>query len=654
MAGRVAEVAAISAMALVLTVAVGAPVLRAPSERIFGMELVGRHHDPFTVMERFTRPIIYDVYLQPFTDIPGALLARVSGPVAAYNWLVLLTFPLSAAAAYLLARYVTLAPASAAFAAMAFAFSPFHLAHSAYHPHIAQVQWIPLYFLALWRWLDHPTPAAAGLLAGAGAGAALSNFYGGLIAAVVTLPAIGAYWLFVRQGRRRSLRQLAATIAGLILIAGGGLAYAGFAAPAVIASPAAYAFPREDLFRYSAKWWSYLVPPRANPLLGSTAEHVWNAAGIREGMLEQQVSLGWGVVALGLVAIAAWLRRRNEASLAVVPVFAIVACVALLCSLSPERTVGAFTFSRPSAVLYAVVPMFRSYARFGVVVQLMAVLLAGIGAERMWKCGRRGARIGCVALAALAASEYAVWAPVLWRDVLPSAAHRWIVSQPGPVRAVDCAALTRESASIQWLTTDRILLRPAGFEDCTEPELADKLSAAGYTHVLVRRNTPEGRWLDSRGAPEGLRLTARFGDADVLAVTARAPLLHTVRMRAFYPREYDETWTWRWMASEASWTIMNSGTSTIAATGDLEITAFNGPRSLRVLLDGREVQTIAVGSRRGIERVGPLTLSPGTHEVVFRATAPPTVADDILRNGDLRSLSFGFGAWRWIVDGARR
>ena len=78
------------------------------------------------------------------TDLPGALLARVAGPVAAYNWLILLSFPLSAAAGYLLARHLGLAGRARAVAALAFAFSPFHLAHAAYHPHIAQTQWIPL------------------------------------------------------------------------------------------------------------------------------------------------------------------------------------------------------------------------------------------------------------------------------------------------------------------------------------------------------------------------------------------------------------------------------------------------------------------------------------------------------------------------------
>src|SRR5687767_10242200 len=110
MSGRLAEVLAVSALATVVTVAIAAPVLRAPSERVFGMEIVGRHHDPFTVMEQFERPIIISVYSQPVTDIAGAMLSRVSGPVPAYNWLVLISFPLAAAAAYLLARHLTLSP----------------------------------------------------------------------------------------------------------------------------------------------------------------------------------------------------------------------------------------------------------------------------------------------------------------------------------------------------------------------------------------------------------------------------------------------------------------------------------------------------------------------------------------------------------------
>ncbi len=61
-------------------------------------------------MEQFNRPRAIGPYMQPLTDVPGALLARASGSVAGYNWLVLLSFPLSAAAAYALARYLALSP----------------------------------------------------------------------------------------------------------------------------------------------------------------------------------------------------------------------------------------------------------------------------------------------------------------------------------------------------------------------------------------------------------------------------------------------------------------------------------------------------------------------------------------------------------------
>jgi hypothetical protein len=520
----------VSALAVIVTVAMAAPVLRAPSERVFGMEIVGRHYDPFTVMEQFGRPVALGIYSQPVTDLSGALLARASGPVAAYNWLVLLTFPLSAATAYLLARHVAISPAAAGVAAFAFAFSPFHLAHAAYHPHIAQTQWVPLYFLALWRCLDRSSPAAIGLLALSIVGVTLSNFYGGLIAAVISPAAVAAYWFFKSPREPRSIGRLAITAGTLGVVAAVGAAYVWSAAHAVVLDRAAFAFPRDDLFRYSATWWSYLVPPVAHPLLGGLARRTWNDAGMSPGMLEQQVSLGWGLIALGLVAMFAWrFADRQQRALAAVPILVAVAVVAFTCSLSPEGALGSFRFSRPSALLYGVVPMFRAYARFGVVVQLMAALLAGIGAERLWSSGRLSVRIAYLALLAVASAEYMVSPGALSRDVLPTMAHRWVARQPDRIHVLDCAPLTIESMSIQWLTAYRVTLNSGPVGNCTESNLADKLSVAGYTHLLVRLDTPEGRWFSTRNTPEGLQVAARFDDSEVFAVTAQIRTVHAAQ-----------------------------------------------------------------------------------------------------------------------------
>ena len=646
------ELAAISGAALIVTLVIGAPVLRAPSERIFGIEIVGRHHDPFTVIEQFGRPIAFGIYSQPVTDLTGTLLARVAGPVAAYNGLVLLSFPLSAAAAYLLARHLALSPAGAGVAAIAFAFSPFHLAHAAYHPHVAQTEWLPLYLLALWRCLDDATPAAVGLLGVSTAGVALSNFYGGLIAAVLTPVAIAAYWLTRPRSAGGSRRRLAITVSSLLLIAGAGVGYGWWAAHAVVVDRAAFAFPRADLFLYGARPWSYFVPPVGHPLLGDIARRTWAASGVRQGLLEQQVSVGWGIVALGLFAVCRWLARdRRPASLAEVPLVLTVGVAAFACSLSPEGRIGPFTIVGPSGILYGVVPMFRAYARFGVMVQLMAALLAGIGVDRLVRMGTRRGQIVCGALLLLGAGEYAVWPPALARDVLPTTAHRWIARQPGRLRVLDCAPLTPASASVQWLTGHQVSLLSESFDDCTQPNLSQKLAAAGYTHLLVRRGRPDERWSALAPTPDGLRVEARFDDGEVFAVTAPPPAVYTAGMTAFFPREHDGGMTWRWMGPAASWTIVNRSGRPVVAAVDIAIRALGGRRPLELLLDGQRLQTLVVEERRRFYHVGPLTLTPGDHELVFRPTDPPTVADDLLRNGDRRALSFAFGAWQWTMQG---
>lgn len=589
-------------------------------------------------MSGFGRPVTVGVYAQPLTDIPGALLERVLGPVAAYNWLVLLTFPLSALAAFALARHLQLSPPGATLAALLFAFSPFHLAQAAYHPHIAQTQWIPLYLLALWRCLDHATWRASLLLMAATVCATLSNFYGGLIAAVITPMATAAYWWFCARHHPRSLHHLVITIGTLIVLVGGGLAYAAYAAPAVLQDRAAFAFPVDDLQRYSARWWSYLLPPVAHPVLGRSSLLIWHDADAGAGLLEQQIFLGWGVAALGVVAGIAWVRTARKGPLSAIPALAAVAGIALACSVAPPLW------------LYGLSPMFRSYARFGVVVQLMAVLLAGFGAERLWRSRSQAARLAGLVVLILVVFEYAVSPPAMSRDVLPTPAHRWVMDQPGRVFTLDCAGAAPESESIPWLSEGRIALVRLDADDCLQPNLGDALVSDGYTHVLLRRHTPEGRWFARHGTPDGLRMVAWFDDAEVFAVTAARPQVYTARMPGFSPRESNEAGTWRWMGDAASWTVVNTSAAVQVAFVDVDLSAFLRARRLTILVDGRAGQELTVGTARQSYRLGPFTLAPGPHMLVFHPVDPPTIADEVVKNGDDRALSFAVGAWRWIVE----
>ena len=146
-------------------------------------------------------------------------------------------------------------------------------------------------------------------------------------------------------------------------------------------------------------------------------------------------------------------------------------------------------------------------------------------------------------------------------------------------------------------------------------------------------------------------MQARFDDGEAFAVTAPPPLVYTAEMRAFSPREHDEGKTWRWMGAEASWKIVDRSGRPVVAAVDIEMWALGGGRALELLLDRPEVQTLVIEEQPRLYRIGPLALTPGDHELVFRPTDPPTVADDLLKSGNRRPLSFAFGTWRWTVQG---
>jgi hypothetical protein len=129
----------------------------------------------------------------------------------------------------------------------------------------------------------------------------------------------------------------------------------------------------------------------------------------------------------------------------------------------------------------------------------------------------------------------------------------------------------------------------------------------------------------------------------VFAVTARTPAILTAAMTGFFPREHDSEWTWRWMGADAAWTIVNTSAVPIVAILDIELSAFHRARRMDMLLDRRLVQTFVVEPSRRLYQTGPMTVIPGGHELVFHPVDAPTVASDVIDNGDRRRLSFALG-----------
>jgi hypothetical protein len=624
---RAADAIAVTVLATAVTMVIGASVLRAPTERLFGQPIVGRHYDPFAVMTQMTAPATAALYLQPLTDVPAALASRVIGPVAAFNAIILVSFPLSALMAFLLARHLGLSRIAAATAAMAYAFSPFHIAHAAYHAHVAQTQWLPMYLLALLRCLDRATPKTTAFLVASALAVTLSNYYAGGIAAVMTPFVVAGHWWSNQHTRATRSAAIALAVLGVSAVSVG--AYAVYAAQRIATDPAELAYQRSDLFRYGAKWWSYLVPPVEHPWFGTAARHVWENAGVSDGLLEQQITLGSGVAILALIGVSGWWQNDRSRPAAYVPMLALVAIVAFAFSLAPER--GAGLTIRPAAWLYEIAPMFRSYARFGVLVQLAAVLLAGIGIDRLRRAGTIPARVVCCGMILLAIAEYAVRPSAMSYDVLPTAAHRAVMAIKH-ARVLDCEPMTRESESVGWLTGGHVTAVGAAIDSCEDPGLPPVLAAHGFTHLIERLPFD-----DSRSARGGLALVTRFDDARLYAVTATHPAIYTAATTGFLPRERDTSWSWRPISGDGMWIVVNTSGIPLQTVLRLELSAFHRARDLEINLDGQCVQAVRVRPGRQVYEVN-IRLAPGSHELVFHPVDAPNAG-----------LTFAVGVASWGI-----
>ena len=234
-----------SALATIVTLVIAAPVLRAPSERVFGMEIVGRHHDPFTVMQQFGGPIERRrVFAAGHRHHRRAARARrgrrrrvqLAGPPE----LSLVGGRGVSAGASSRAVAGRRDRRRAGLRVLAVSSGPRRLspAHRADTVGAA----VPAGAVALPR--RRPRWRRSAFSALATVAVTLSNFYGGLIAAVITPIAVGAYWLVTRPAHRRPRAPTRVTVGSLVLIAACGFAYASYAARAVVADRAAFAFPR--------------------------------------------------------------------------------------------------------------------------------------------------------------------------------------------------------------------------------------------------------------------------------------------------------------------------------------------------------------------------------------------------------------------------
>ena len=143
------------------------------------------------------------------------------------------------------------------------------------------------------------------------------------------------------------------------------------------------------LIAQSARPLSYLLPASTHPIFGKFTKSMFGSLFYGRGSIEQTLYLGWVPPILAFIAFRQWKHKRLHADQYpkylyskenfYIGFFVFSAWLAFVFSMPPVVDLGLFRLYLPSYFTYKIFPMFRAYARFGVIVSLCVSILAAYG-----------------------------------------------------------------------------------------------------------------------------------------------------------------------------------------------------------------------------------------------------------------------------------
>jgi len=479
----------------------------------------------------------------PFAVISLALasLSALLGGIGAYNLEVLASFPLTAWTTYLVARRFGCRPLAAAFAGLAFAFIPYHIEKAQGHAGQTHTELFSATLLFLMRWRQG---GSRWNLAGAGTVAGVTlwiDYYFAFIDAFLVATFFAASFLRGKGGESWWPRLRTHVVAALIL----GLATAAFVPVTVLvaergslagslaAQTASFNQSLAEVRVYSSRPFEFLLPYHANPLVPKRVVDYETSRLHSSNFTEQSLFIGYTVMVLAaLWVLVAWRRFETIVLLA-------IGAVGFLVSLPPGLNFNHYVVPTPSLLLNPVFPIFRVYARFGILVLLGAAILAGLGLSWAQERLRRRAALLLAVPFFLTALEFNSLPPTHVLRILPApAAYQWLAAQPaGILVEYPLAASTPQTQEIQThqyelyqpvhghpifngaTTASQAYILYPGLEPYYGPGVAGALLSIGIRYVFVHRDEYKQDGYSLPHDVPGLTYVQTMSGVDVYEVT---------------------------------------------------------------------------------------------------------------------------------------
>jgi hypothetical protein len=483
----------------------------------------------------------------PFAVLPLLVFAPLSvlaGPTGAYNLGILASFPLTALFTYLLARRLGGKALPSTFAALAFAFAPYHVEKATGHLMHTHLELFAALLLFLVRWRQGGSRRN---LLGAGCIMGLTlwtDYYYAFIMGVLLIIFFAVSVILSVDWGHAPVARLPSHVTGAMIVGIVAMAFvpaalfmghrpsAGGYQQSLTGSVRGYTQPFSDLQNISLRPWEFLLPWHANPLVPEAVKAYELQHLHHSNFVEQSLFLGYTVVLLAVIGVF-WSRRGFAVGLGI----ALVAGGVVFAQ-PPDVTWHGLRWIGPSHFLYRVVPYFRAYSRFGLLALLGAALLAGLGLTAL-QARMRGRAFVWMAVVAflLLGLEFNNQPPTHTWTLFPAPAeYRWLQTQPAGI-LIEYPLLMQfdrnEIQTRQYVFYQQVHQHPLfngaqirsradlvapSLDPYYRPGVGDMLRTLGIRYVFVHRADYQADGYETPGTVAGFEFIGSFGDADVFRV----------------------------------------------------------------------------------------------------------------------------------------
>ncbi|MFH2138274.1 MAG: DUF3108 domain-containing protein [Candidatus Omnitrophota bacterium] len=382
-------------------------------------------------------------------------LAMLTGEVAAYNLQIITSFFLAGVAMYMLVFYFTKNRLASFFSGVVFMLCPYHFARSWDHLGLSNMHWMVFYIRSLFIVIKEKTYKSA-IICGLCLGliSHLSNLYY-LYFMLIFSSIFIIYWLGygliinkkvqIKDCFKTIKVAIIAVIIALIMI----LPHINVIKKSLALSSEVefnvkdVSRPFGQLFADSARPLNYFLPTEYHPILGKITKIFINTPLYGENSGGEQ-SLYLGIIPLMLAFFGYRQWQNKKKALKTTPMedfvssfFSIAFFVFMIFSFSPYWGIkNGVLIPFPSYFLYEIFPMFRNYARMGVLVMVCVCVLAGFGLKYyLEKISAQRKKLAVVSiLCCIVLLEFLNFPPFRTTDVSDvSPAYLWLKDQPDDI-----------------------------------------------------------------------------------------------------------------------------------------------------------------------------------------------------------------------------